>query len=94
MKLPKLVTSKKVLRKILRRGPVRDLSSWDRMGPCPDFFWSAAVYFHVEGELYVVFGFSIPSLRAHQLRILSQDEARNEKLTPKKKLKDEGCIEG
>lgn len=49
-----LVTTIQRLNKLFRKG-VKDISSWDRRGPCPEFLEAAAVHFNCDGEDFIIF---------------------------------------
>ena len=78
MKLPKLIRTLQQLRKLLRSGPIENHSSWDRIGPCPDFIKAPAVELVVGGESYVVF-MTYSALKAFHKDLDEKDKAREKK---------------
>jgi len=82
MNLPKLISSPRQLRKLIRKGPLENEQSWEEFGPCPDFIRSPAVQFTTAGESYVVF-MHRRDFEAFRKDVKAKDEAR-----------DGGCIEG
>jgi hypothetical protein len=74
MKLPRLIKTTQQLRKILRQGPIENLTSWDCLGPCPEFIKGAAVEMVIGGESYVVFKRVCDLIEFHK-DLMAKDEA-------------------
>jgi len=78
MKLPRLIKTASQLRKVLRQGPIENLSSWDCYGPCPEFICSAAVEMVIDGESYVVFK-KVHDLIEFHRDLMEKDKAAKDK---------------
>lgn len=74
MKLPMLIKTTPQLRKVLRRGPIENLTSWDCLGPCPEFISGGAVEMVIGGESYVVFKRLSDLIEFHR-DLIAKDEA-------------------
>ena len=49
-----LVTTIQRLNKLFRKG-IKDVASWDRRGPCPEFLEAAAVRFNCNDKDFIIF---------------------------------------
>jgi len=78
MKLPRLIKTTQQLRKVLRQGPIENLTSWDRDGPCPEFIRDAAVEMVIGGESYVVFKKVHDLIKFHR-DLMEKDKAAKDK---------------
>ncbi|KKL57239.1 hypothetical protein LCGC14_2237360 [marine sediment metagenome] len=75
MKLPLLIKTKQQLRKILRKGKIENLVSWDRLGPCADFVKSVATQITVNKITYIVFIHSFELVEFHK-KLIIEDQRR------------------
>ncbi len=49
-----IVTTVQKLNKLFRKG-IKDIASWDKRGPCPEFLETSAVRFNCDGEDFIIF---------------------------------------
>lgn len=79
-----LIKTTQQLRKVLRQGPIENLASWERLGPCPEFISGAAVEMVIDGKSYVVFKRACDLIKFYRDLMAKDKAAKDLKLEPQK----------